>query len=475
MSRVRANVGFAVVLSVGLTALASWTQASSVQASPAQARSKPSGAAQTTKQEPTQRELSSRLLVALEEARADENLDGLSAGVWLGEQVVLSGWVARDPDAEREGLTEPRTAPWLIEPFTALALLRMSEADKLALSDPLAKHLPEFVFGGKVVTVAQVLTHTSGIPSYVDHLATKPSEATARSVLAWLAQRPLDAEAGSCFAYSESNALLATALAEKLAEKPLEKVLMEWVTEPARLIETTFEAGETARNVREASFRVSGSPADAASVARLVGMARITTTLDDLSLLMRALERDSVLSSHARSLLLGADRLPGGVEAPYSYGFVRSRLEREPFLSLGGASSEAALRVSWRPATSLVVASATRSAAANLAAVNERLGRVVFEIPEQEIVDLPLTGEQCAVYAGVYYMGCTRTTIEARDEQLYFQSPYEGPYRLRYQGEHRFVAAPDEEVTFEFKVDSGVASEFVLSHHGARTGAVRVK
>jgi CubicO group peptidase (beta-lactamase class C family) len=463
MSRVRTNVGFAVVLGVGLTALANWTQASSAQETKRE-----------TKQEPTRRDLSSRLLVALEEARADQDLDGLSAGVWLGEQVVLSGWSARDPNAEREGLTAPRTAQWLIEPLTALALLRMSEADKFSLSDPLTKHLPEFALGGKTVTIAQVLTHSSGIPSYVSYLESKPSEATARSVLAWLAQRPLDAEPGSCFAYSESNALIATALAEKLAEKPLEKVLMQWVTEPARMIETTLEAGEAARNAREASFRVTGSPADAASVARLVGLARITTTLDDLSLLMRGLERD-VLKESTRSLLLTADRLPGGVEAPYSYGFARSRLEREPFLSLGGVASGDALRVSWRPATSMVVASATRSSEADLAAVNERLGRVVFDVAEQKLVDLPLTKEQCAVYAGVYYMGCTRTTIETRDEQLYFQSPYEGPYRLRYQGEHRFVAAPDEEVVFEFKVDSGVASEFVLNHHGARTGAVRVK
>jgi hypothetical protein len=72
-------------------------------------------------------------------------------------------------------------------------------------------------------------------------------------------------------------------------------------------------------------------------------------------------------------------------------------------------------------------------------------------------------------------MGCTRVTIETRDEQIFFQSPYDGPYRLRYQGEHRFISADDDEVRLEFTVESGVAQQFVLLQHGARTGAVRIK
>lgn len=455
MRKGRELLGFVGSFAVGLFALTSWT------------------APQSARQE-GQRDLRARLQKAFDEAKTDFDAPNLSAGVWIGDEVVLAAWFARDADAPDEALDHARSAPWTFEALSALALLRMADAGKLELSDAVTKHLPQLKFGGKTVTIAQVLTHSSGAPSYADYLETKDEVRDSAAVLSWLGERPLDAEPGSCFVYSESNALIAAAVAEKLAEAPIQKVLQEWVIDAASLQNTAVEVGERVRRPREASFSVSGAPADAASVGRLFGVVDIRTTLDDLARLMRVLEGE-FLAESSRATLLAADRLSGGIEAPYSYGLSRTRLESEPFLSLGGASRESALRVSWRPATSLVVASAAGRESVNLARINERLARVVFEIPERKVVDLPLTKEQCAVYTGVYYMGCTRTTIEVRDEQLFFQSPYDGPYRLRYQGEHRFVSEPDDEVIFEFKVDSGVASEFVLNRHGARTGAMRMK
>lgn len=463
MVRHRVPVAFATTFALGLFALTSWTAPQTA----------PQSSPQTAQQQ-ARPDLKARLQKTFDETRSEFETPNLSAGVWLGEELLLAAWFAQDANAERENLDHVRSAPWAFECLSALALLRMADADKLELSDPITKHLPKLKFGGKAVTVAQVLTHSSGAPSYVDYVATKDGVHDSATLLSWLAERPLDAEPGSCFAYSESNALIAAAIAEKLGERPIDKVLQEWVIDAAGLAGTNLEMGSSEKRAREASFIVSGASEDAASVGPLFGCVDIRTTLDDLWRLMRGLELE-LLTESSRKLLLGADRLPGGVEAPYSYGFSRARLEREPFLSIGGASSETALRVSWRPATSLVVASATRSAAAKLPRVNERLARAVLEIPEHKIVDLPITKEQCAVYAGVYYMGCTRTTIEARDEQLYFQSPFEGPYRLRFQGENRFIAAPDDEVIFEFKVESGVASEFVLNRRGSRTGAMRMK
>lgn len=455
MSRRSLRLGFALTWGIGLFALASWT------------------APHPTRQE-DRGSLRGRLGRTLDAATAGQVFPSLSAGVWLGDEVVFSRWSARNATTAAEALDNARSAPWVLESLSAIALLRMADAGKLELSDPLTKHLPQLGFGGNAVTVSQVLTHTSGAPSYVDHAATTGVDLTSAAVLSWLAERPLDSDPGSCFAYSESNALIAAALVEKLGEKPIEKALAAWVLEPAHLSNSGLEMGSASRRTREASFSVRGAPVDAASVGRLFGCGDVHTTLDDLSRLMRGLE-GQLLTDSSRKLLLAADRLPGGIEAPYAYGFARSRIEQSACLSLRGASSAGAVHVAWTPESSLVVALASRAAPAELSRLSDELVRAVFEIAEQRVVDLPLTKEQCAIYAGVYYMGCTRTTVEAREEQLFFESPFEGPYRLRFQGGQRFVAATDEQIVFEFKVDSGVATEFVISHHGSRTGAVRLK
>ncbi len=450
---------FAVTFGVGLLALASW--------------SRPQAGRSELRQE-QRADLRTRIAKAFDQAAAEERLPDLSAGVWLGDENVFSGWRASDEHAPREGLERARSAPWAIEPFAALALLRLAAKDKLQLDDALTEHLPDMKFGGKSVSVAQVLTHSSGIPSYVDHIASQDVEHTSASVLAWLAARPLDAEPGSCFAYSESNALIAAALVEKLSGRPLHKALADLVFEPAGLSDTKLESGAPSRSAREASFRVGGALADAKSLSALLGVVDVSTTLTDLARLMRAAEGE-FLPQALRAELLDVERSIGGATAPYAFGFLLSSFERGPRLSLAGSSSAGAIRVAWHPQSSLVVALATREPRAELAGLGEALAQVVLDIPEAKIVDLPLTGEQCEIYAGSYYMGCTRTTIEARDRQLYFQSPYEGPYRLRYQGENSFVSAEDDEVRFEFKVEGAVATEFVLVQHGSRMGAIRMK
>ena len=50
--------------------------------------------------------------------------------------------------------------------FTAAAILKLAEQGKLGLDDPLSRYVPEFDTGGRVVTIRQMLNHTSGIPEY---------------------------------------------------------------------------------------------------------------------------------------------------------------------------------------------------------------------------------------------------------------------------------------------------------------------
>jgi CubicO group peptidase (beta-lactamase class C family) len=47
--------------------------------------------------------------------------------------------------------------------FTAALILRLVEAGKLSLDDPLTKYLPDYPMQGRTVTLRQLLNHTSGL------------------------------------------------------------------------------------------------------------------------------------------------------------------------------------------------------------------------------------------------------------------------------------------------------------------------
>src|SRR4051812_38970856 len=107
----------------------------------------------------------------------------------------------------------------MTKPITAIGIMQLVEEGKLAIDDPVEKHLPEFKGqmlvaergDGKVVltkpqrpiTVKDLLTHTSGLPSFPPGLAdiySARNHTLAEMVLA-TSQQPLEFEPGSKWAY----------------------------------------------------------------------------------------------------------------------------------------------------------------------------------------------------------------------------------------------------------------------------------
>jgi len=54
------------------------------------------------------------------------------------------------------------------KPFTAAAILKLTEEGKLSLNDPVTKFFPEFPY--TAVTVKMLLNHRSGLPNYLYYM-----------------------------------------------------------------------------------------------------------------------------------------------------------------------------------------------------------------------------------------------------------------------------------------------------------------
>ena len=91
--------------------------------------------------------------------------------------------------------------------FVAAAMFRMQEENKLKLSDPLSKYLPDFP-RGETITLRQLLTHTSGIREYTfgqefhNRCGNPPGPG---EVYQCILATPLGDRPGRRFSYSNSN------------------------------------------------------------------------------------------------------------------------------------------------------------------------------------------------------------------------------------------------------------------------------
>jgi serine-type D-Ala-D-Ala carboxypeptidase/endopeptidase len=145
--------------------------------------------------------------------------------------------------------------------LTAQLLGEMAHRGEVRLDDPVARHLPgDFhvpEFDGRKITLADLATHTSGLPRFPPFpgIPLSPSwlEAltrfSAEDFKAWLANLHIERAPGAVWEYSNAvgYTLLGLALAYR-GGRPYEALLQARVIEPAGLQDTTFHPAAAAKS-----------------------------------------------------------------------------------------------------------------------------------------------------------------------------------------------------------------------------------
>jgi len=186
----------------------------------------------------------------------EAGVPGAAVAIVEGDDVAYAeGFGARDLQAEA-----PATPDTLFgvasctKPFTAIAVMQLVERGDLSLDDPVADSLPHVAGApGDPITVGELLSHTSGLPSddqagalfgVALGLGADPVPLTSeadlrRHVRGSLDRRVTDRE--TFFYYNTGYTLLAL-LVEEHAGQPFAEYVEEHVLEPAGMPRATFDA-----------------------------------------------------------------------------------------------------------------------------------------------------------------------------------------------------------------------------------------
>jgi CubicO group peptidase (beta-lactamase class C family) len=146
----------------------------------------------------------------------------------------------------------------MTKPITATGIMVLADEGKLALDDPVEKHLPEFRGlmlasrqGDSIVlkpparkiTIRDLLTHTSGLPSglppFLADLYLKRDRTLAEATRLY-AEKRLEFEPGSRWAYCNLGIDTLGRIIEVASGRPYEKFLQERVFKPLGMTDTTF-------------------------------------------------------------------------------------------------------------------------------------------------------------------------------------------------------------------------------------------
>ena len=127
---------------------------------------------------------------------------------------------------------------------TTLALMRLHQQGRLDVDQRLATVLPAFAGSDKSgVTLAQLLSHTSGLPDYRPfylQLATRPANERKAVLREWLVKEPLLNPPGERALYSDLDFMILEWIVEDVAGRRLDRFVAEEIYAPLGLTSLFF-------------------------------------------------------------------------------------------------------------------------------------------------------------------------------------------------------------------------------------------
>lgn len=212
-------------------------------------------------------------------AVADGRAAGVSAVVWQGgAERYFGAFGLADVEARRPMARDTLARIWsMTKPVASVALMRLWDAGRFRLDDPIARYLPEFKSmrvhaddgrgerpAARPILVRDVLRHTSGLTYAMedgpaDHAfrAANPLE-TAPDLAAFsraVAALPLRHEPGTAWHYGTSTDIVAR-LVEVLGDEPFDAHVRRHILRPLGMQETDWTQPEALKHRMAATYRL---------------------------------------------------------------------------------------------------------------------------------------------------------------------------------------------------------------------------
>lgn len=199
----------------------------------------------------------------------------------------------------------------ITQQFTSMLVMQLVQEGKVTLDTRLSDVLPTYRKDtGSRVTIRQLLSHTSGIPSYTD-LPGFMAEASrnpykVEDFVAKYCSGDLQFEPGSKFRYDNSGYFLLGAVIERVTGKPYEEVLTDRITGPLGMRSTGYDHTEAIIRKRASGYQKGPS---GLQNARYIDMSvpfaagALCSTVEDLFLWDQALYTDRLLSPQLKKVM----------------------------------------------------------------------------------------------------------------------------------------------------------------------------
>lgn len=258
-------------------------------------------------------------------------------GVYLvarSGKVVFTGTVGDAGDAARTPLSRDSAFDIgsISKQITAVAILKLAEQGKLSIDERVSVYLPQFPYAD--VTVAQLMSHTSGIPDVLADYGARaqavgdasPSTVDGSDILPFLTELkgPAVAKPGERWAYNNTGYLVLATLVEAISGESFADHLQSTFFSPLGMAHTRLRSAVNEPTILDRAWGFKPSPAKRRSYDQIPGVylrgaGGLYSTAGDLLLWQRALNAGLVRADLWARATAPAPLLDG-TRTPYGFG-----------------------------------------------------------------------------------------------------------------------------------------------------------
>jgi D-alanyl-D-alanine carboxypeptidase len=260
-----------------------------------------------------------------------------------GEVLLRKGYGLAD--CELEVPMDPRDIfriGSLTKQFTAVAILQLVQAGKIALADDIRIYVPNTPTNGHKVTLYELLTHTSGIPDYTSQPEWEKlmrQDMTVPEILGLVKGKPLDFLPGLSWKYSNTGYILLGAVIEKVSGLSYANYVEQHLLLPAGMNSSSYD--QTARLI---AHRIPGYVyrrprwinAPFLSMTQPFAAGGLLSSVDDMWRWEQALAAGKLVNPTLLQLAYTPAHLPDGHSTGYGFGRFLGHLDSHATIEHGG-------------------------------------------------------------------------------------------------------------------------------------------
>jgi CubicO group peptidase (beta-lactamase class C family) len=385
------------------------------------------------------------------------------------------GLANHDFDAPNTPATKFRIGS-VTKQFTAVAVLLLVQQGKLALSDPIGKHLPECPKAWADVTVHQLLSHTGGIPEHTTLAFVYKKENFARSytpqaIVDLVKDKGLDFTPGEDWKYSNTGYILLGQLIEAVSGKGYGQFMRESVFAPLGMADSGYEQTGEVLKGRATGYTRSGEKLTAATYIHMslpYAAGSLYSTADDLLVWDRALANHKLLGPSA------TEKLFAPVRNDYACGFDIHKRFGRTVQEHGGGIPGFVSYVGRYPEADVFVAVLTNVEGLPVGAVANELAAIAlgenYELPRERKAG-KADPETFAGYVGEYRREKETLTVARDGDALEYRIGKGSASTLVFESPGRyFVRSRTNETDLRFVADEpGKVTHLLLRRNGVET------